>query len=283
MTDWFRSWHGAPTDTKWLGIARHAGVVPGIAVAVAWALMDRASQSSDRGSIEGYDADGLAYFFGCEPEQVDAIVVAMTEKGMIVEGRFAAWEKRQPRREDDSSERVSRHRATKRNDTKRNVTQGNAPETDTEAEKKQIAQQQEPAAGAACSRPSLDEIERGLFQAAGIAGFREERHPKLMDLSPIINLMDRGYDLDRDILPVIRAKSRNKTFNSWRFFVDAVVDAASQKQSIPAISAAPAIDWPGWIAVWAESGTWSPAIGPKPGEKGCRAPPELLAKLGSAA
>lgn len=99
MADWFRSWHGAPTDPKWLGIAKRAGVAPGIAVAVAWALMDRASQSDDRGNIEGYDADGLGCFFGCEPEQVDAIVAAMEAKGVVEGGRFTSWEKRQPKRE----------------------------------------------------------------------------------------------------------------------------------------------------------------------------------------
>lgn len=128
MTDWFRSWHGAPTDPKWLGIARRAGVAPGVAVAVGWALMDRASQAEERGSIEGYDADGLACFFGCEPEQVDAIVAAMTDKGMIAGGRFSAWEKRQPKREDNAAERARGWRERKR-------TQENAaepPEVDTE-------------------------------------------------------------------------------------------------------------------------------------------------------
>ena len=137
MTDWFRSWHGAPTDPKWLGIARRAGVAPGIAVAVAWALMDRASQASERGSIEGYDADGLACFYGCEPDQVDAIVQAMRDKGMLEHDRFAAWERRQPKREDDSSERVRGHRERNKGKTKRDVTQRNAPETDTETEKKE--------------------------------------------------------------------------------------------------------------------------------------------------
>jgi len=28
--DWFRSWHGAPNDPKWLVIARKAGVAPGM-------------------------------------------------------------------------------------------------------------------------------------------------------------------------------------------------------------------------------------------------------------
>lgn len=130
MTDWFRSWHGAPTDPKWLGIARRANVAPGIAVAVGWALMDRASQASERGCIEGYDADGLACFFGCEPEQVDAIVSAMTDKGMIAEGRLTNWEKRQPKREDGAAERAREWR-------ERNRTQPNAPDKDSDTEKKE--------------------------------------------------------------------------------------------------------------------------------------------------
>ena len=130
MTDWFRSWHGAPTDPKWLGIAKRAGVAPGIAVAVAWALMDRASQAADRGSVEGYDAEGLAYFYGCEPEQVDAIVDAMTAKGMVENGRFANWEKRQPKREDGAAERAKEWR--ERNRTQPNATE--PPDTDTDTE-----------------------------------------------------------------------------------------------------------------------------------------------------
>lgn len=135
MTDWFRSWHGAPTDPKWLGIARKAGVAPGIAVAVAWALMDRASQADDRGSIAGYDADGLACFFGCDPEQVDAIVSAMEEKGVINDGRLTNWEKRQPKREDTSTQRVQAHRERNKPHAKRSETQCNAPDTDTDTER----------------------------------------------------------------------------------------------------------------------------------------------------
>ena len=132
MTGWFRSWHGAPTDPKWLGIAKRAGVAPGFAVAIAWALMDRASQAERRGSIDGYDADGLACFFGCEPEQVEAIIAAMTAKGMLNDRRFVAWERRQPKREDDSTMRVRAFRETQCNAVKRSVTHGNNTDTDTE-------------------------------------------------------------------------------------------------------------------------------------------------------
>src|SRR5690606_25908663 len=130
MNDWFRSWHGAPTDPKWLGIARRAGVAPGIAVAVAWALMDRASQASDRGSIAGYDSEGLAYFYGCEPEQVEAIVAAMADKGVISDGRVAGWEKRQRKREDGAAQRAKAWRDRKPTQPNESV----ATDTDTDTD-----------------------------------------------------------------------------------------------------------------------------------------------------
>jgi hypothetical protein len=150
---WFRSWHGAPTDPKWLGIGRKAGVAPGIVAALVWALLDRASQASERGSIAGYDADGLACFFGCEAEQVEAIIAAMRDKGIIDGDKFAAWEKHQPKREDDSTERVKAYRERKATPSPANETQCNAPkhaetldtDTDTdEREKKAHAQQEKP-------------------------------------------------------------------------------------------------------------------------------------------
>ena len=112
MIDWWRSWHGAPTDPKWLSIAKRAHVAPGVVSAVVWALLDHASQSSDRGSIRGYDAETMANFFGWEVSQIEAIVSALREKRVVVDDRFVSWEKRQPKREreDDSSERVQRFR-----------------------------------------------------------------------------------------------------------------------------------------------------------------------------
>jgi hypothetical protein len=144
---WFRSWHGAPTDPKWLGIARKAGVAPGIVAAVVWALLDRASQASERGSIAGYDADGLACFMGCEAEQVSTIVALMHEKGMLADNAFTNWEKHQPKREDNSTDRVKEFRERKKAQRNADETQCNATQpaetldtdtdtdTDTEREK----------------------------------------------------------------------------------------------------------------------------------------------------
>lgn len=117
MTSWFRSWHGAPTDNKWLVIAAKAKVAPGIVSAVAWALFDHASQADDRGSVADFDTETYAVFSGFGESQVQAVIAAMYAKGVIDEdGRLHAWDKRQPKREDDSAERVRRHRERKNAD-----------------------------------------------------------------------------------------------------------------------------------------------------------------------
>lgn len=134
--DWFRSWHGAPTDPKWLLIARKANVAPGMVSAVAWALFDYASQHADRGSIAGFDAETYAVYSGWSETDIENVLQALRAKGLITpDDRLANWEKRQPKREDDhSTERVQRHRErkrvdeTQRNAAERDETQRNAAE-----------------------------------------------------------------------------------------------------------------------------------------------------------
>lgn len=118
---WWRSWHGAPTDHKWSVIASKSKVKTGVVAAIAWALMDYASQNKDRGSINKFDIETYSIYSGFSEQQIIRVIEAMTEKGMIENGVFVNWEKRQPKREDDSYDRVTKHRTMKRN-----VTQCNA-------------------------------------------------------------------------------------------------------------------------------------------------------------
>jgi hypothetical protein len=112
--DWFRSHHGAPTDPKWLLIAKRANVRPIHVIGTWWALLDYASQHSDRGSIDGFDTETFALFAGLEDEHVSRIVTTLRDKGLIIDGRIAQWAKRQPKREDEgAAERQRRHRAEK--------------------------------------------------------------------------------------------------------------------------------------------------------------------------
>lgn len=135
--EWFRSWHGAPTDPKWLLIARNAQVPPGVVSAVAWALLDHASQHADRGSVDGFDVETYAAWAGWEEADVIAVIAAMHSKGIITpNNRLSNWEKRQPKREDPTgNERQRNWRNRHRDDgvTTEDVTQRNASVTQDNA------------------------------------------------------------------------------------------------------------------------------------------------------
>lgn len=144
MTDWFRSWHGAPTDPKWVLIARKAKVSPAIASAIAWALFDHASQTKPRGDVSRFDAEVYAAWGGLDDEAVFAVIQAMRDRGMIRDdGMLANWSKRQPEREDGAAERARAWRearrthanARERTTGKPNATEPHRDREDTDTEK----------------------------------------------------------------------------------------------------------------------------------------------------
>jgi len=179
--DWFRSWHNAPTDPKWLLIARKANVPPGMVSAVFWALLDYASQEKERGSIDGFDVETYAGWAGWEDDDVQAVLDAMRSKGVITpDDRLSSWEKRQVKREDESStERVRAWRNAQRNadvtqneDLKRDETQCNAElhqETLEESRGDKIRKEENPEIAAA-PQPGADApspvVEKGKRKTA---------------------------------------------------------------------------------------------------------------------
>lgn len=125
--EWFRCWHGAATDSKWLVIARRADTSPAIVAAVFWALLDYASQQPDRGSVESFDPETYSAWAGMDEEIVVRVVRELEAKGIIAEGRLAEWNKRQPQREREndrstSAERMRKHRASRRHVTPSDAT-----------------------------------------------------------------------------------------------------------------------------------------------------------------
>jgi hypothetical protein len=112
LADWFRSWHGAPTDPKWLLIAKRAGVRPIHVSGTWWALLDHGSQHPERGYVGDFDVETFALFAGMEEDHVSRIVTTLRDKRLIVDDRIAAWGKRQPKREDETAaERQRRSRS----------------------------------------------------------------------------------------------------------------------------------------------------------------------------
>lgn len=75
-----------PLSLTYLAIAQRAKVPPALAVFVDVALREHAEGQAERGSIVNFDAEGCAIWGQVELRQVDAIMVAMAERGFICGG-----------------------------------------------------------------------------------------------------------------------------------------------------------------------------------------------------
>jgi hypothetical protein len=148
------------------------------------------------------------------------------------------------------------------------------PEARIQKEDKPLAQHLEPAPAAP---DRYDRLLDRLLEANGNRGFRAERDQGLIVVGPIIALVEAGLDLDRDILPAIKAKPKPDA-RAWSYFVPQIREFAQIRRSAVTISAAPGPDedWGRRMQVFREDGVWTYAWGPKPGEAGCRVPRELL-------
>ena len=76
-------------------IARKSGQTIGAVVAVWAALLEHASQDADRGSVTEFDPEEFDVLIGFEDGTTLAILTAMKDKGLIVDGCIAAWSRRQ--------------------------------------------------------------------------------------------------------------------------------------------------------------------------------------------
>jgi len=136
-------------------------------------------------------------------------------------------------------------------------------------------------------RARLDGLEIRLRAAAGL---EMEPHPGLADLSPILGLLDAGYDLETDILAVIRARKPTKfAVRSWKYFLAAIRESRAERVSIGE-HVAPAervIDPERQKRGWCEMmrrfrdnpGSWPPET-PRPGTIGCPVPASIQAEFG---
>ena len=100
-------------------------------------LTSASENATERGRTQA-NAENVASALDLETEQVQAIFAAM--QGRLLDGdRVSGWEKRQPKREDNSAERSRVWREEKKAaaETERNRTQSNAekrPDTDTDTD-----------------------------------------------------------------------------------------------------------------------------------------------------
>lgn len=133
MTQWVRLWDDMATDPKWRVVAKRSGRPLSEVIAVFVFMMINAGVSEDRGVLTGWDDEDVAAALDLDGSTVASIRESM--QGKTLDGdHLTGWEKRQPRREDPSADRVKafreRQAEKKRDETICNapVTQCNAPE-----------------------------------------------------------------------------------------------------------------------------------------------------------
>ncbi len=116
---WVRLWTDMPNDPKWRTIARASKQPISAVIAVFVHMMTNAANANERGRTQVNNSEDIASALDMEPEDIDAIYAAM--QGRVLDGdRLIGWEKRQPLREDGSSERSKEYRERKRTQTNAN-------------------------------------------------------------------------------------------------------------------------------------------------------------------
>ncbi|WP_431861425.1 hypothetical protein [Azospirillum sp.] len=162
--EWFRSYHGAPMDPKWLTVARKANTTPAAVAAVWWAILDFASQNEDRGSFSGFDCETADGFFGLTDGTSAAIIAALRDRQCIIEDRVSKWEKRQPKREDSGAterKRAQRERDREKVDaSSRDVTHGHAASRDVTTDKNREDTEQNPPKSPRAGGTDRGEVDR---------------------------------------------------------------------------------------------------------------------------
>ena len=225
---WLRWWDGTCADPKWRVVAARSKQPVGMVVSIwAWLLEQARPNNGDLGVV---DAEAIAITYGYDIESVSSILSAMKAKGVITDAKLAAWDKRQPKRDDDSRDRVASWRAKKNDEKKQADTKGvtrcnagvtrcSAPDTEAEADTEDLSLRSrseraplpdielsneataEPETGSP-SRQELDHREDAMRRAAGTMPVAIA-----FDLSSMHQLIRNGYSLEQDILPAIRNAS----------------------------------------------------------------------------
>lgn len=121
-------------------------------------------------------------------------------------------------------------------------------------------------------RAPSDLVDR-LLEAAGVKGNPPQG---LAFPGEILGLIQAGFDLETDILPAIRARPK-PTARTWGYFVPQIREAVERRNGAAAVPKPEAqqVDWAGRLRAYYETGVWG-RWGPKPGDPGCEAPPELI-------
>lgn len=101
---WLRLWHEMPNDPKWRTIAKISNEPIPSVLSVYLHLLVSASQNTPRGTVNVCPED-LSSALDISVESITRIIDAMADR-VLAGDRLTGWDKRQPIREDNSSNRT---------------------------------------------------------------------------------------------------------------------------------------------------------------------------------
>ena len=94
--NWYKMYHGAPLDAKLAVIAKRSGLRRGEMLALWVTLLDHASQSSPRGSVQDIDLEEISVALEFDPVAMESALKALHDKKRIsTDGFLTGWNKDQ--------------------------------------------------------------------------------------------------------------------------------------------------------------------------------------------
>jgi hypothetical protein len=234
---WVRLWSDMTTDPKWQTIARKSGKPRHLVIALFTHLMLEANDAEDRGSVEGVVVEDVASALDCSEEDVVAIMEAMDGR-VIMDGRLAGWERRQPKREDSGDEKTGALSSTERSRLRRerlkeqaksngdatqgnagngDATHGNAPEAEAEAEAEEKTGAKAAASTTATARPDTktspppDPLQA---RAVEIAVLLRRRGAALQTGDPRLRAWAESGRTDAELLTALETAERRRADTS---------------------------------------------------------------------
>lgn len=274
--DWVRLYHDMPTDPKWRVIAMKSGhPISSVISVFVFVLTNASANGADRGRLNNLDPEAVGAALDLSDQAVMDILKAM-EGRVINDGRLVAWDARNPKREDDASNRTRDWRRRKVTQRDAPVTQGDAPEADTETEEEVAATR------------TREENSTQIHRLNRILGFSEsDFHAQASNIRTLVDLKREGCDFEKHIVPAAEqaAKAgRAKTLSYIRPKAHELRDAAKVVAALPVpFENTDERGWRDRLRVFADSGSWNPKWGPKPDEQGCKCPAPILAERKTAA
>lgn len=101
--EWFRWFNGTSIDPKMKLIAKRSKQKLPAVIAVWAMLLERASESEERGKITGFDCETIDVYLGLRDGATRAIMDAMEAKEMIAGDIVCKWSERQVKKEDETA------------------------------------------------------------------------------------------------------------------------------------------------------------------------------------